>query len=183
MIPNLHPDTSIAYGAIDGRTVPDLLDEIMTHGQNLAFEEAKWELKERLEQALAAALRDWTCRPKQFLSSVLDTLVEELLDAGLAEELNFADQAEYYHEMATEHGPVKLRVLWLQGPLVMVLQSPWTLRCRPCSPCVPNAGDLDAPHAEGTTAYCVPPEWLPEEWEGPQPELQVQEPQAASANP
>ncbi len=50
---------------------------------------------------------------------------------------------------------------WLGGaPIVFVLNSPWYTRCQPCSPCCPNAGDLDARYDLGSPYLCPPQEIL-----------------------
>ena len=38
---------------------------------------------------------------------------------------------------------------------VWVFKSPYTTTCRLCSPCAPNAGDLDSPDESGVETYCL----------------------------
>lgn len=62
-----------------------------------------------------------------------------------------------------EHQSVHYRSCWLGGALMFwITESPVITHCRPCSPCVPNAGDLDSPDADGVEAYGVPKDWLSE---------------------
>jgi hypothetical protein len=42
---------------------------------------------------------------------------------------------------------------------LFVEKSPWYTFARPCSPCAPNAGDLDNPEGLLKT-YCLGPEWF-----------------------
>lgn len=48
---------------------------------------------------------------------------------------------------------------------VMIVLSEFFTYCRPCSPCVPNAGDLNSPaeEGEGIPAYCFSPEFYYDE--------------------
>lgn len=43
--------------------------------------------------------------------------------------------------------------------LFIIVDSPHTGRYSKCSPCVPNAGDLEEPDSNGILTYDVPPEW------------------------
>lgn len=55
---------------------------------------------------------------------------------------------------------VKYQISWLGGsPLLFVFESPVISRARPCSPCVPNAGDLDNLSDAGVECYGVPDDW------------------------
>ena len=45
---------------------------------------------------------------------------------------------------------------------VWIFKSPCTTHCGLCSPCAPNAGDLEAQDPDGYEAYCPPPAWLAE---------------------
>ena len=45
---------------------------------------------------------------------------------------------------------------------IMVISSPYYTFTRFCSPCVPGAGDLDTPDAEGVKTYCLGPDWFDE---------------------
>ena len=41
-----------------------------------------------------------------------------------------------------------------------ITDSPFIDYVRPCSPCVPNAGDLTSPDPQGIKTYSVPPTWF-----------------------
>jgi hypothetical protein len=71
-----------------------------------------------------------------------------------------------------KYDDIEYQVTWLGGaPLVWVLKGPIGSVNRLCSPCVPNAGDLDSgfiggdqvppPDFKGYECYVVPPNWLP----------------------
>jgi hypothetical protein len=97
-----------------------------------------------------------------------DELVVSLLDAGLNDYLEF-DEPDYDWAEQTDHGMVKYHLSWLGGAiLVWVNESPWVIGCRQCSPCVPNAGNLEDPGDDTANclAYSLPPDRLPEGYEG-----------------
>jgi hypothetical protein len=51
----------------------------------------------------------------------------------------------------------------LDNTCFIVIKSPFYTYARPCSPCVPNAGDLDnAGEDESTKCYCPPLNWFEE---------------------
>ena len=59
-----------------------------------------------------------------------------------------------------EYEGVKYQSSWLGGALnVWIFESPHTGRFAECSPCVPGAGNLDRPDADGVLTYDVPPDW------------------------
>ncbi len=43
---------------------------------------------------------------------------------------------------------------------IMVIKSPYYTLAQYCSPCVPGAGNLDNPMADGIKAYCLGPDWF-----------------------
>jgi hypothetical protein len=96
-----------------------------------------------------------------------DQLLDELNDAGLNDDGVDESEHQYEHEWDTPHGKVKVQVMSLGGaPLIYVKESPYTARCAWCSPCCPHAGDLDTPQQHGIVAYCLPPDDMPDDWEG-----------------
>jgi ribosomal protein L37AE/L43A len=47
-------------------------------------------------------------------------------------------------------------------PDIFVIRSPYYTKCRLCSPCAPNAGDLSAPDDLGVRTYCLAKDWFDE---------------------
>ena len=43
---------------------------------------------------------------------------------------------------------------------LLIIDSKFIDYTRPCSPCVPNAGDLTSPDPQGIKTYSVPPTWF-----------------------
>lgn len=194
---NTNPETGIRYGVIalnnlEGFTADDLF---YNNGTDLSFEEALAELRrEALAEAeeyedqvrieiseTDPALRDndqyverkieemWSSRGYDDAQDYVDAMVEHRMDQVVIEE----------PIIEGEYEGVKYRIGWLGGaPLLWVLEGP-VGRCRAlCSPCVPNAGDLDSGfilgqdidpdtlarwgHA-GYECYVVPRDWLRED--------------------
>lgn len=75
---------------------------------------------------------------------------------------DFWDSYEEYEDCySLETGEMKLGMFYLGGaPLVWVYESPHVTRARLCSPCVPNAGDLDSQDPEGFECYTLPADWF-----------------------
>ena len=74
------------------------------------------------------------------------------------------DVDNYYNDepyIEGEMEKVKYATSWLGGALhFWIFQSPYKTQCALCSPCVPNAGDLDNTGDEYVdVAYDVPKEW------------------------
>lgn len=90
-------------------------------------------------------------------------VAEQVLQA-LHEEDYFVTDDCGEHEYEYEDEGFKYRLARLGGaPLVWVIESPYVTYCRSCSPCIPNAGDLDncVPENEANSiAYCVDPDDL-----------------------
>ena len=76
-------------------------------------------------------------------------------------EYNIEPTHEATHEGVLDG--VKYRTSWLGGALhVFILRSPHITRCRQCSMCVPNAGNLDQIDEDGIETYDVPKDWRAE---------------------
>jgi len=166
-MPNMNEKTQIPYGVLAANDVPFLFDDITMHGDNLSHEQLREDVQERLEDAIQGVVEDYTHKATQIVKN-LD--VAEILDAlechGLWDSY-ITEEEEYAYEYEHKGKAVKLLVSWLGGaPLIWVLESPFITYCRPCSPCVPGAGDLNSPDADGMVAHCLPPEDMPEDWQG-----------------
>lgn len=141
-----------------------------------------------MKAALQTALRDTSWRPEKLVKGLdthglfyaikeapeldkfdVDDVYEQIDNAGLWDEAGDSDGDEYVHEWddPAGHGKIKVQVMYLGGaPLIYVTESPYTALVAPCSPCCPNAGDLDTPRANGIRAYCLPKDDMPDDWTG-----------------
>ena len=158
------------FGVIDGRTVPELLDEIYEQGKNLAEENVWEERQDSLQTALKNSLTEWyNDDPDKIIRAVDTELTEMVLDHLFDHGIFDADdepveEPDIIHNLQRTEGQVDLLLTWLGGaPLVIVHNSPWLMSCRECSPCIPGGGDLDSPELDGSPACCLPPDELPEE--------------------
>jgi hypothetical protein len=108
----------------------------------------------------------------EIFDQVYDNAVQEFLDENpdCEDEEIFIDEpsGEFSYELNARidgvDGVVTGVMTWLGGcPTLLITESPWTRCVSPCSPCLPNAGDLDSgdvSSANGVECYAVPPSWL-----------------------
>ena len=143
MKPNMNHETGIRYGIIsanslDGELVQDLL---YYEGEDLSWKEAEEEIKIAMREE-GVTEEDWDRTLDDRLS---DVYIDEPIVEGECE-------------------GVKYRTSWLGGALhFFIFDSPCINRYALCSPCVPNAGDLDSLDIDGVETYDVHPEWRREE--------------------
>jgi hypothetical protein len=168
MTANVNPETGISFGVVAAQNCPDLHEEILQNGVDNRFQAWREETEERLN----------SCESQEDLVEVLKYLgreewsevfeyeedwdYEEALDRLSEEwecdEPSITYQADGYSYWLTSLGGAHV---------IYVLSSPYVATCRPCSPCCPNAGDLDnvtEPNG-GMIAYFVNPEEYKPGWE------------------
>lgn len=184
---NINPDTGVRYGVIALRSLdPDLAHDLWVGGvDNVyagAYTEAKAEALHRLDlmyedAEIAAAEVDGNMsagdredfigrRVQAHLNSLgavdeedfIEMALDEFSDCFQTDMVNITGTYEGVDYMITELGGAEL--LWvLKGPIGGVRSL--------CSPCVPNAGDLDSGFEVGVTlgheCYVVPKSWLAKE--------------------
>lgn len=152
MITNRNPATGIAFGYIRADSIDsDLWDQITIYnGTNVTYKEA-------LDEHLAQAKR---------LHEMLEDRDRDD-EAFDEEESRQAFDDEYMAEEEVyegEHEGVKYRTSWLGGaPHLFVFESPVIGKFQQCSPCVPNAANLDCQDPDGITGYDVPAHWRRED--------------------
>lgn len=142
---NVHPETGIPYGYIAANSLnPDLVHELMyVHGMDLSYQES---LAEHLKGLRAEHLE----RHEDLAEFDEDRYVDEFSDGHEDSEPTIAGT----------HEDVRYRSSWLGGALnFWIFFSPHTNTFDKCSPCVPNAGNLDCPNPNGELAYDVPADW------------------------
>ena len=135
MLPNINPQTGIRYGVVALHSLAEwVYDEFFYHGRNIT--------QEAIEQE-AIATGDLDPEDEQ--------AVQDFWDGYAVEE----------EEFELERDGLKLLLSYLGGaPLVWVCESPVTTHARPCSPCVPGAGNLDSLDPDGVECYTLPSEWF-----------------------
>lgn len=178
---NTNPDTGIRYGIISANALdPELVCTLQDRGVDLHWEEALADLKKEVEREADAIEEEVLIG----IAEVDYALVgnedhEERKITAAYVRLRYSDREEYIgcqmqdrvdamawqwqDEEPTHEGTyedVHYRTTWLGGALlVFITQSPVISRARVCSPCVPNAGDLDSPDPDGVECYGVPNDW------------------------
>ena len=152
MTANVHEKTGIPYGVVNGNSVMDLMDEITAQGDDLSYAAFKSDLEARVAGAIRGVVENHCGDSAEIVGGIdCAEIVESLLDSGLHVEL---EECEYTYT----NGATKYRLGWLGGaPLIWILESEFVAYSPVCSPCVPNAGDLDNLGA-GILCYCCPPE-------------------------
>ena len=139
MQPNVNPETGIRYGIIsanslDGELVQDLL---YYEGEDLSWKEAEEEIKIAMREE-GVTEEDWDRTLDDRLS---DVYIDEPIVEGECE-------------------GVKYRTSWLGGALhFWIFESHRIGKYNLCSPCAPNAGNLDCPNENGYECYDVPEGW------------------------
>lgn len=146
MLANINPVTHIPYGVISANSLhPDVVANLVTHGRDVRWDNACDEISEIARSAFSDYVR----------SSRMDNLIEHVVELA-AEDW---DCEEPIYEGEWEN--VKFRTGWLGGAmLVWVMESPFTGEYATCSPCVPNAGDLN--NDGSYFCYDVPKDWRAE---------------------
>lgn len=157
-MPNYDETTGYHFGCISFNSVnPEALQGVYDKGKNLTYEAFVQDVKTNLRSAVRDNFSDskWCSRN----TSDLDNAVEAMYDA-IEDDLNDSYQAEDEQYLYEADG-YKIS----NSPLLCCLfveLSPYYTYARACSPCTPNAGDLD--HADGSLkTYCLGPEWFEDE--------------------
>lgn len=142
MVTNMNTESGIRYGVVTMNSLQDwVFEEFLNNGENVSYQEAE----------------------KEFIAEFLFEYEGDKLQTDLDEALDmFRDSYHGEEERYTliSEG-MSLELSYLGGaPLVWVLSSPVVERARLCSPCCPNAGDLDNKDEGGYETYSLPSEWF-----------------------
>lgn len=153
---NINRETGIHFGAISGNSLdPDVLWDLQEKAFMIEYETALRDyLKSRLLSVQTLVVGD------HLTSNQLVDLCDE---KGIDPDIDcFADLFYCSEPSGTiEHDGLTITFDWLGGaPLIIVNESPFITFASPCSPCVPNAGDLDSLDPDGVECYNVPENWL-----------------------
>jgi hypothetical protein len=184
---NVNPTTNIRYGVASHHSYNDLVDHIMQNGNDLAYDYFVSEIKASFETFVDQTSHDGD---RAFIQSEIEsvtkdlpiypkldqddyaTMVDEVLDPTSEDSLgdrlydlisdnlqyeNYSDNLSYeLEENGCKYG--------LSSDLIWVYESTKIVYVRSlCSPCVPNAGDLDSGLTTqdlGYECYGIPDNWL-----------------------
>lgn len=152
-IPNHDGETGIHYGEIHQNSVsPEAVSDMQANGENLTYNAALEDAKLRLKGAIEEAMKDYVgdgC-VKSMVEAATDALVDDFGDTYEAQDERYRYEKEGYIVQSC-----------LDYDLI-VIKSPFFTWARQCSPCVPNAGDLDNPEDGGLKTYCLGADWFDE---------------------
>ncbi len=141
---NVNPETGIRYGCIYLQGITGDVAESLLYGPGAV--DISW--KSFIEQAGQEAAR----LSEEFGED------EDQAEVRLQEAL-----ADYYCDEPVIEGVldgVSYGISWLGGAqLLWIFQSPHIGKYDLCSPCVPNAGNLDSPNPQGFDCYDAPLAW------------------------
>lgn len=184
-MPNYNPETGIRYGTIYlNHLDSDVANDLWYSGKNVSEENAYAELKSEIERDANAieeevSLTVWQNDAALFTDP--DYMAAKI-EAAYAR-LGYDDRDDYidtrleleseniqideptisgtYKNPWDEEGvEIEYAISHLGGaPLLWVFKSPIISKARLCSPCVPNAGDLDSLDDDGYECYGIPDDW------------------------
>lgn len=192
---NTNPTTGIRYGVISFNSLQPWCNDDLFNGptaRDLSYEDALLQLKAEAGVEYDKVMeRCDKLHGDKMAADVLDLLAQAFFEAEGLEYDHDAFVERYIEEareniqidepiIEGEYDGVKYRISWLGGaPLLWVLEGPIGYVNRLCSPCVPNAADLDSgfitgcgegsseDHAktleQGFRSYVVPVSWLASE--------------------
>lgn len=158
MLSNINAETGIRYGVISAASIdPEIIDMIEMNGDNLSAHAALEQIRINVNEACNAG-----------------TVTEEDFDAEVDRRMSeWHEGAEEEVYRFVEYGDdglidVEIHTGWLGGARhLFVIRSPYMCFAAPCSPCVPNAGNLDdrrvlaedGQTVDAVACYDVPPDW------------------------
>lgn len=145
---NTNPETGIRYGIISANNIdPDVMQIIWLEGTDLHWQDRAAEIRDEV-------MNDEECSPDDKDAEIERRLQDE--SDGW-----YDDEPVHSFELSCPgYGVVHGRTTWLGGgQLVWIFKSPFLTKAKLCSPCVPNAGDLNNPDVDGYECYDVPNDW------------------------
>lgn len=158
---NINPTTGIRYGVINGNSLDqDVLAELHDKAVNVVDGYQRIEFIKQYANAKDIDLDG--VAEADYDSHLIDEIGEEFENALAEYDDDYYCDGEPNAEI--EHDGCKVVYSFLGGaPLVTVMESPIIVRAALCSPCVPNAGNLDDKDPDGYECYDVPTDWYPEQ--------------------
>ena len=150
MLPNMNLDTGIHYGCISQNSLN------MDHMDDWYDDDACYdEIKQEIVDGVTSALSDY-----------LDPIdVQNIVDEAVGKfaENYQNDEPQFYYEDENYSAQYSQSLCcWI------ISKSPYYTYCKGCSPCIPNAGDLDTPvnpddyvsDMSVKRTYCLPKEFF-----------------------
>lgn len=136
---NVNKETGIHFGVISIHSVaPEILNDFQPVYPEIGdIERFPW--------------NDYTAKEKfeELTEEEKESIYEKLIEEFEPWQWYFKNEDYFLHYDDSGFG------LWVE-------KSPYVNRVNPCSPCAPNAGDLDSPSSNGILTYALPEEFLNE---------------------
>lgn len=147
MIPNYDPETGIHYGVIGANSIdPEAVENIYIEGEDLDAKYVVKQIRERAE-AFVDSLRDWI--PEREMARLTEHVYN--MAAGV-----FLDNYEPCEPLIRYESGGYIILYSTSSNTLIVEKSPYCTKCKMCSPCYPNAGDLDSPDmSTDFWTYCL----------------------------
>ena len=158
---NVNPETGIRYGVISGNSLDhEVLNGLHDEADYIVFSQYRFDAIKRFAND----------HEFDYLADVsFDELDEKLQNEYDDEYSEFVEDVTNEYESVEpvasfEYEGVEVVFEWLGGaPLVYITKSDVTTHANLCSPCVPNAGNLDSKDPDGYECYDAPTDWYKEE--------------------
>ena len=164
---NVNTETGIRYGIVSVNSlIPDIWDDIYDLNSD-TYTDALQDAIKRLRSEINSAIDDLAEIP-DFIDEDLDddADIDTLLEAAAKLGIDTYEYDPEHWEFEEENRSGKIdgidvALTWIGGaPMLLIFESPYITHCRLCSPCVPNAGDLNSlDHENGYECYGVPADW------------------------
>ena len=157
---NINPTTGVRYGVISGNTLDqDVLCALHDKAYEINIASARAEVITEFANS-----KDFDYPKDTTADDLYDLLMDEFgdeFDAAIQQFDDFGECPEVSAEFV--YDGVSVVFSWLGGaPIIFVTESPYKINADLCSPCVPNAGNLDSKNIDGYECYDVPESWYPE---------------------
>lgn len=167
-IPNVHPVTGIHYGVINANNIHhEVLDAIsFGHAIDISYLESRVEFAKQCGFVMPE--KEENESPYAFAKRVQDLLDSSTLESDESDS-DDSDEDQDYQESEDFTGNIwygdyeGIQTIYdTDTNIVTVLHSPVIVMANQCSPCYPNAGDLDTLNEDGIETYGIPEWWKPE---------------------
>jgi|SRR5579863_1655953 len=152
---NYDVETQCHYGVISYHSVmAEALDDVFTQGDSMTYKACVENIKASIRSALSDYLHSY--RLDDAVDSAFEAIEDDFNDCYEAEDEQFVYERDGYK---ISNSP-SLVCLFIE-------RSPYYTYTRGCSPCAPNAGDLDNPDG-GLKTFCLGHDWF-EDGKAPYP--------------